>query len=514
MPSRTTWIGWAALGLLLAAPRLARLAYPQVWIEDDAYVHGAFLLSRGLMPYRDFPLPHLPLLEAMLAALFRIAPATVRTAELFTASASFAASLLVFAVGRRLGGSPTGVAAAVVFATSGLLFRYHLFEREVFLLVPVLAAVLLLERAPDGRGASPSGEGPARALAAGALLATALAIKLTAIASCAAIVVSLMLDGRRRSAVTVAAAAIGIVAALVVGLWVWFGADFVVQVFLFRAVHASFPALGVKLDEMRYTLDVSLAFGAAGVALIAWRRETRRWNAPLTQLATGFVVLVLLNPTYWAHTGIELLPWLSVPAGYLLATAARGRAAAATCLAGGIVLLLTVVPVRNLNWEAGDDSVHGFGYRDRVELENMGRFVREHSAPDALVATPPILAFIANRQEAIPYAEVAGTVDRLMADVRRDGYWSAFRSDGAREEPFWESVAASRDRLVPRLEAALAAHRVAVVIDDSPDDLVAVPLVNVTQETLERTGYTLEKVTPHYEAWIPTSRGSGLDSQR
>lgn len=514
VPVRISWIGWASLGLLLAAPRIARLAYPQVWIEDDAYLHGAFMLSRGLLPYRDFPLPHPPLLEGMIAAIFLVAPVTVRSAEVFTQAFAFAGSALVFAVGRRLADTATGTSAALVFATSSLLFRYHLFEREVFVVVPTLAAVLVTLNRDES-------ERPVRAMAAGVLIAAAMAIKLTAIAAGVAVVVYLAMDGRRRPAIAAAATAGVVAGAFAVILWARFGTDFVVQVLVFRAVHAAFPSLGVKLDEMRYTMDVSLALGAGGVALIVWRREARRWAAPLTQLAIGLVVLVLLNPTYWAHTGIELLPWLSLAAGYqltaivrALAPSARRRGPALACLGASVVLLMSVVPIRNLNWEAGDSSVYGFGYRDRNELETMGRSIRERSSPDALVAVPPILAFIANRREAVPYAEIAGTIDELTAAVRRGGYWSAVRAEAAHDLSFWESVEASRDRMEPALEAALAAHRVAVVINDSPDDLGAVPLVHLSQETLERNRYTLESVTAHYEAWIPNSQGTRLTSQR
>jgi hypothetical protein len=118
------------------------------------------------------------------------------------------------------------------------------------------------------------------------------------------------------------------------------------------------------------------------------------------------------------------------------------------------------------------------------------------------VAAPPIIAFVANRLEAVPYPEIAGTLDELTTSVRRDGYRSAIREAAARQESFWDSVEASRDRMAPRLEAALSARRLAVVVDDSPDDLFPIPLVNLPKDALERAGYTLERVSAHYEAWV------------
>jgi len=303
-------IGSCALVAVLIVPRVARMLHPQVWIEDESYLNASLMLAQGFLPYRDFPLPHFPLLEAMLAVIFRVAGASIRSAEVLTQTAAFAGSLLVFALGRRVDGLLTGVAAALVFATSALLFRYHVFEREVFLVVPVLAAVLLAMRVVDNRE-----ESPKRAAAIGLLLFVALAFKLTAVAALVAVALQLWLGGRRRSAAIVVACALGALAVLAAVLAATFRTNFIVQVFLFRAVHAAFPSLGVKLDELRLTMDVSLGAGAAGIVLILWTGRTRQWTMILLQLGCGFVFLVLLNPTYWAHTGIELLPWLSLSAG-------------------------------------------------------------------------------------------------------------------------------------------------------------------------------------------------------
>jgi hypothetical protein len=167
------------------------------------------------------------------------------------------------------------------------------------------------------------------------------------------------------------------------------------------------------------------------------------------------------------------------------------------------MLLLFVTPIRNVNWQAGDGSVYGFGYRDRRELDALGQFVRAHALPNAAVATPPIIAFVANRRELVPYAEIAGEIDELTAIVGRDGYWAVLTDESLRGRSFWDSVEASRDRTAPALDEALSSHRVAVLINDSPADLMPILLVNVPDERLEAYGYRLETGSPHYEGWIP-----------
>ncbi len=548
-----------AIFALLVVPRMLRLAYPQVWIEDESYLTGALMLSHGWLPYRDFPLPHYPVLEALLASVFHVVHASIRSAEITTQIAALAGSLLVFALGRRLDGLLTGAVGALVFATSGLLFRYHLLEREVFVVVPVLAAVLLASKrrakAPERANNSRSTQklrnpqrqamtNPQRTprslrltshlftgssaerkpIVIGVLLFVALTIKLTAIAALVAVGLQLWLQDRERGAgiaeseaVRAIGTALGLLAALTIALTAVFGNDFVVQVFLFRAVHAAFPSLAVKLTEMRLTMDASLACGAAGGALILWSRRTRAWRGPLLQLGADFVVLVLFNPTYWAHTGIELLPWLSLAAGFLVAGVVRAlrrpasRAEAAgriqsarvwACAAAAAGLLIFVAPIRNLNWEAGDGSTYGFGYRDRSEIEATAAFVRARTGPQALVAAPPIIAFAADRRELVPYPEIAGTIDALTEAVRRRGYIAALRDPDLRGGAFWDTVDASRERIAPQIASAVKDRRVAAVVNDSPDDLMPVLFVALPQNTLEAAGYQLESASAHYDVWL------------
>lgn len=501
--------------LALAAPRVLRLAYPQIWIEDDWYINGAWMMSRGFLPYRDFPLPHLPALELAVAALFSVVPATLRAAEIVTQCAAYAGSWLVFLIGRRLGDGFSGAAAAVIFATSALLFRYHLFEREVFVVVPVMAAVLLVS-APASRLPS-SARTTLVAMSTGALLALALAIKLSALAALVGVGLQLLFQRRRRCAALVVGTALGLAGLAAIVLFVAFRADFIVQVILFRAVHATFPSLLVKFDEMRLTTDIAFALGMAGAIFIVWSRQAHRFAAPLFQLGCAFFFLLLLNPTYWAHTGIELLPWLSLCGGCLIAAVGRAlvprswlghashalatRTKAIVCSGVCASLLLLVSPIPNLNWQAGDGSPYGLGYRDRSEIERVAAYVREHTKSDEVVATPPIIAFATNRREIIPYPEIAGTIEDLTASVRQRGYIATW-ADAARYASFWDSVEASRVRVAAHVAASVAQHVPAVVINDPPNDVMPVQFVNLSPEMLRANGYRFESVTTHYEIWL------------
>src|SRR6266853_2697173 len=54
-------VAWLLVVLLI--PRVVRMLYPEVWVEDDFYLESAWLVSVGMRPYLDFVHPHMPLLE-------------------------------------------------------------------------------------------------------------------------------------------------------------------------------------------------------------------------------------------------------------------------------------------------------------------------------------------------------------------------------------------------------------------------------------------------------------------
>ena len=80
---------------------------------------------------------------------------SLRVAEAISLIAMVAGAVLVYLIGARLGGRLTGIFAAALLSCSALLFRYHVFAREVFVIVAVLWAswlALQYEAVSVGRG--------------------------------------------------------------------------------------------------------------------------------------------------------------------------------------------------------------------------------------------------------------------------------------------------------------------------------------------------------------------------
>src|SRR5271170_3884504 len=112
----------AWLVIVLLIPRIVRMLYPEVWVEDDFYLESAWLVSVGMRPYLDFVQPHMPLLEWMAAGYLKLFGASYLSMEILNEAAIFATSLLTYALARRVAGRPAAIAASILYAYGSLVF--------------------------------------------------------------------------------------------------------------------------------------------------------------------------------------------------------------------------------------------------------------------------------------------------------------------------------------------------------------------------------------------------------
>src|SRR5258708_39042107 len=133
----------AWLVIVLLIPRVVRMLYPEVWVEDDFYLESAWLVSVGMRPYLDFVHPHLPLLEWIAGAYIKLFGASLIRIEILNEAAIFAASALTYSLARRVAGRPSAIAASILYGYSSLVFRYHAYERESFVAPLILLAAMV-----------------------------------------------------------------------------------------------------------------------------------------------------------------------------------------------------------------------------------------------------------------------------------------------------------------------------------------------------------------------------------
>ena len=486
----------ATLLIILAIPRLVRLLYPAIWVEDDFYLEAAWLVSVGMRPYLDFVHPHFPLLEYFSAAYLKVFGASHFSIEILNEAAIYVNSLLTFKLAARATTRRAAISAAILYATSSLVFRYHVYERECFEApLILLAAIFALD------------EHPRIGWIALAMLAACL-IKLTAFVA-VAVVVGFLAIGRRRwrEAMAVAVAiGIGIVAATLL-CYALYGREFLFQTYLFHFMKGRTDFVSVVAYPLAI-LDIQLPLFMIGC--IALRNQLRGNTSILlilTMIAAEYLFFGILSPTAWAHNYLEGLPFIAIVGGigvdWMFAQAQK-EAWTSLATAGAFILvsILWIAPLVNENWYGG--SVYGFGFVPRDEINRISMALREASAPDEEVLAPAFIAFQANRREMIRFPETYGVLREAEEEYARDGFLRA--RDHLGHENFFKLIADtahfSRDPILKTIHDG----KLNAIVPDS--DIQLLPLVIPPlmlpadfQQTMVDSGFRPALQTDHFIVW-------------
>jgi hypothetical protein len=479
------------------------MLYPEVWIEDDFYLESAWLVSQGMRPYLDFVHPHLPLLEWIAGAYLRVFGASHLTIEMLNEAAIYATSLLTFTLARRVANRPTAVAAAILYAFSSLVFRYHLYERECFV-APLVAWAAIVALDDDAAAAM------SQAAVLAAIFFAACAIKLTAVIPFAVILIFIVI-ARRKIIEAVASGAIFTAAlAIFTALLYWrYGFPFIYQVYIFHFLKGADTTANVALYPAMI-LDMLAPFFILGCARIAAeRRVTRALALVLVLVAADYLFFGVLSPTAWAHNYLEAIPLIAIVAALgamrmfeaardLITAEAPGRGQF-IWLGGGALLIIVclawLTPLVNENWLHG--SVYGFGFVSRDEIDRLGAAVREASGADENVIAPSFVCFQANRCELIRFPETYGVYREGMAVLQSEGFRAARKRLGRAD--FFQLIESTAHYWTGEMKAAIDSGKVNVVVNDSPVQLL--PLVSVPEDLLVKDGFHPVATTEHYVVW-------------
>ncbi len=494
----------AWLVVVLLIPRVVRMLYPEIWVEDDFYLESAWLVSVGMRPYLDFVQPHMPLLEWIAGCYLKLFGASYLSIEFLNEAAIFTASILTYALARRVAGRPAAIAASILYAYSSLVFRYHAYERESFVApLLLLAAIVALDDTM-----------PALRLAVFVALIffVACAIKLTAVIPFAVTLMFIAVAYRRIAGAFVS----GVICTLALAafsalLYRLYGNEFILQTFVFHFMKGRDTLLSTALFP-RMVLDVLVPLFILGcIRLIAERMFGRGVILVLAIVAAEYAFYGVLSPTAWAHNYLEALPFIAIVAAIGAMTLVvpirdliAGEAAPHQwqLLAGRAVLiaifLIWITPIVNDSWLHG--SVYGFGFVPRAEISQLADALRAASKPDDEVIAPSFICFEANRRELIRYPETYGVYREAKAEYERDGFFAAHRRLGAAD--FFELISDTRHYWTEQMRDAIVSGKVSAVISDSPIQLV--PLVLVPEDFLLSNGFRPVLTTDHFRLWART----------
>ena len=490
------------LALLLLAPRLVRLFYPEVWIEDDFYLENAFLVSIGMRPYVDFIHVHFPVLEWIAGAYMKLFGASLLSLEFLNEAAIYITSLLVFALAQRVASRQVAIASAILYGFASLVFRYHAYERECFI-APLLVGATIF--AIDGQQS-----GWRRSVAIAALLAAACAIKLTAVVP-VLVIVGYFATARRQiaRAIEIGAAVAGAITVLTVFCYWRYGYDFVFQTFLFHFMKGRDATEAIALYPATILDILAPLFVLGAIRLYPSLMVDGTAGLVLTMAIAEYVFYGLLSPTAWGHNYLEALPFIAIVAGVgaiAVGSAIRNLVTAESpkrrnwywAGGGGLLILaclLILTPLVNENWLHG--AVYGFGFVPRDEISQIAAAVNRATAPGDNVIAPSFICFEANRPELIRYPELYGAYREARAIYERNGFLVARRQLGGAN--FFTLIGETAHYWTDPIKDAVAKRQVKIVISDSLIQLL--PLVLVPPQLLADSGYRPVLRTEHYTVW-------------
>jgi hypothetical protein len=500
---------WLIVALLI--PRVARMLYPEIWVEDDFYLESAWLVSVGMRPYLDFVQPHMPLLEWIAAGYLKLFGASYLSIEFLNEAVIFATSLLTYALARRIAGRPAAICASILYAYSSLVFRYHAYERESFIApLLVLGAIVTLDESMP-------------ALRQAALLAAiffvACAIKLTAVIAFPVMLIFIAVAYRRIAGALIS----GVIFALALGgfiaiLYRLYGYEFIIQTFVFHFLKGRDLSSDTALYP-RLLLDVLVPLFVLGCwQVFANRIFDRAVILVLAIIAAEYAFYGVMSPTAWGHNYLEPLPFIAIVAGIgatALLSAIRTASQQVRLVAGAAALILIsliwIAPLINENWLHG--AIYGFGFVPRSEISQLAAALRAASKPDDDVIAPSFLCFQANRRELIRYPETYGVYREAKAEYQRDGFFAARRRMGPAD--FFQLISDARHFWTDEMRTAITNGKVSAVINDSPIQLF--PLVLVPEDFLSSNGFRPTLTTDHFTLWIrtsPTNQQSSNESKK
>lgn len=415
---------------MIAAAVFVRLRLADVPLERDEgeYAYAGHLILEGVPPYKlayNMKFPGTYYAYALILAGFGESPRGIHTG---LALANAASIWLVFLIGRRLIGDLGGAAAASSFAVLSIdRWIMGVFAHAThFVILAVLAGLwLLLFELDKGR--------LLRIAAAGSLFGIAILMKQHAVFFLPAALALLLWEGLKAGALAFATgcaapmlALIGLFAAQgVLGtFWFWtfrYASTYVTAVPLsdfFTALSHGFTAITARTSSF-WTLA---AVGLVALWIAPWPKRTR---LTLTGLSVGSFLAICPGLYFREHYFIVMLPAVALLIGVALVSVSRWLApllsptggAAAAAMLFLIAVGLYVVPERGYLFRMGvrQLSRERYGSNPFIESVDIGRYIREHTAPGdrvSVLGSEPQIYFYSGRRSASGYVYM----DPLMED--------------------------------------------------------------------------------------------------
>ena len=484
-----TWIFWAVTALVVLA-RIVRIAWPEVQIEDPNYIYGAFLITLGKQPFWDFAQPNPPLLESILSIFYLIFGVSHRIPEIFTAAATTLTAIFMIRLSTRWFSRAAGYWAAGLYGLHFLVFRYHLFEREIFATLAVLAGLDLLF------SASPSRFKP---FAAGAVIAVGYACKQTALIPFLAILMVMILFQREWSIAFKAIVGFLFCLGVFTGLYsALYGIHYIRQTFLFHFIKGTVAPWYVKALWSAWGLGYLVPLLLAALILLPTNRKAPEWIL-WAMTAADLVFFWWVSGAFWPHYLLSTMVPIAMLGGSAMDQVIAAiyhrkstiRLVAATLVPLALTLILLLVNPAFLTGY-GAAQHYGFSGTPRIHTAQAAEFIRTHTAPDSLIISDPFIALEAHREKVVKFKDNWGLIlwmnqlldqGRYRQELQRMSH-ATFAEIRQTSQRYWMSM----------IDQALQEKRVSAI---QPN--YELPL---DPEFLTKIGFRIGVENPSYSIWI------------
>ncbi|MEO0136043.1 MAG: glycosyltransferase family 39 protein [candidate division WOR-3 bacterium] len=396
---------WLLVLLIAVLPRLFRILYPYAWFEDSVYLYQAFAYRSGLKPFIHTLSVHPPCLEYLLAGLYNIFGVSYRVAEILTAIIVTISTLLLFDIARRLFGRYIALFMIVLFSFSSLLFRYHIFEREIFtLFITCLVMWLIVSRSSQ----------PLNWFLIGLLSGLGGSIKLSGLFILPAVTIYFVAEKRFKAILYLLSGFLIITIVLYGYFLITYQTPAFYQIFYFHFFKGYDTAINVRfLDPFLISLNYLWILGASGI-ILCFFSANKFLIFPLVLFLEYSLFFLFVSSTCWPHNMIDLLLPLAITNGLTIYCLKNRSWRKKNIVLSSLSVILAVffISAGSLNFS----YYQGFGYIPRQEVKKCAEMIKFQTPPHMPVHTPNYLALEAHRLKLIDYEECIGPY-RLMLKI-------------------------------------------------------------------------------------------------
>jgi len=473
-------------GIILLTPRIFRFLYPKVWLEDPYYLYAGYLIKNGFLPYLNFGHTQLPGVEYLLSFFYTIFGSSYRVAEVLTQLLVFFTSCFIFYTGKKLKDDIAGLSAAIIFSYSSLIFRYHVLEREIFILF-IIGIICVLFLHWDKITIQ-------KILFLSICLWLAIIFKLTSMILFGAVLLYLIFFQKdiKSMVLTLLFTSILMIITLIV-LYFTAKDKFIQQVFIYHFIKGkNFISCWQMLKFPSKVLDIPLSLGISGI-IFAFPKKFNKILKFLMVFTLGeSIFFSLISPNAWPHNYLTTLFFLSLMGGMFtekLIKEIHRKKFIKICimLLLPLILLKFICPIHNSNWVL--NSKYGFGYIDRKEITEITRFIKFHTSKKDLLLIPQYINIINDRLEA------TGVIQWLKKELQRKKLKEILKS--VKNKSFKQMIKETIKDGWMNVNIKLIYHKIKFIIPD----IVPGEKIPFSKNYLLKIGYQPIYRTTHYVIW-------------